>query len=627
MIQFHRDLDMIKKNLEIHSENILPIIKKWLYSDKDIFVRELVSNACDAIRKVKVLREQEQIQANDEDFKVEIQIDKDSKTIKFIDNGIGMDAEEVQKYIAQIAFSGAEEFVHKYKTNEEKDQFIGHFGLGFYSAYMVASKVEINTLSYKEGAEPVFWSCDGSSEYTIEKGNRATRGTEITLFVDKDNEEYLDDYRLKQVMLHYCSFLPYPVYLGTTHINTQEPLWIKNPADCTQKDYLDFYHHLYPMEEDPLFWVHLNADYPFHLKGILYFPKVRRDYDNEKNTVKLYCSRVFVSDNCKDVIPNYLMALRGIIDSPDIPLNVSRSYLQVDRTVRQLSGHIAKKVFDSLATLYRNERERFVASWEDISIVVKLGILEDDKLYERVKDFLIWKTVEGEWITAQEYLDRYREKTAEKIYYTKDEQHMSSLQALYKNQGIGILCANHPVDVYVMQHLERQLTPVVFQRVDAALAEHIVDKEREKTILDASGKTEAAKLADFIRAKLKDDKIEVEAKSLASDALPGFILQDENQRRMRDYMVAMNPKEGASQFAHLGKKTFVVNTNNVLINAIYKLEPKNSELASALVKEAYELALLSQREMDPSLLEDFISRTVHILEKLAQEVTQEVGQE
>jgi len=438
---------MIKKNLEIHSENILPIIKKWLYSDKDIFVRELVSNACDAIRKVKILRDQGELEAKDEDFKIEILQDKDHKTLKFIDNGVGMDAEEVQKYIAQIAFSGAEEFVNKYKSSEEKDQFIGHFGLGFYSAYMVASKVEINTLSYKPNAEPVFWSCDGSAEYTLEKGTRTERGTEITLFIDKDSEEYLEEARLKQILSHYCSFLPYPVYLGGTLINTKEPLWIKNPADCSPKDYIDFFHYLYPMEEDPLFWVHLNVDYPFHLKGILYFPKLRRDFDIEKNTVKLYCNRVFVSDNCKDVIPNYLMALRGVIDSPDIPLNVSRSYLQMDRTVRQLSGHISKKVSDSLGILYRNERERFVQSWEDISTVIKLGILEDEKLYERVKDFLIWKTVDGEWINAQEYLDRYKEKTQDKIYYTKDETHLSTLHDMYNKQGIGILGAADPIDV------------------------------------------------------------------------------------------------------------------------------------------------------------------------------------
>lgn len=615
---------MIKKNLEIHSENILPIIKKWLYSDKDIFVRELVSNAVDAIRKVKILKDQGLIQSADENYKIDVNIDKEKKTLTFTDNGVGMDVEEVQKYIAQIAFSGAEDFVNKYKSNNEKDQFIGHFGLGFYSAYMVSSKVEINTLSYKENAEPVFWSCDGgSAEYTIEKGTRTTRGTEITLFIDGESEDYLEELKMRQILTHYCSFLPYPVYLDGTLINTQEPLWIKNPADCTEQDYLDFYRHLYPADEDPLFWVHLNVDYPFHMKGILYFPKIRQDFDPAQNSVKLYCNRVFVSDNCKDIIPNYLMALRGVIDSPDIPLNVSRSYLQMDKTVRQLSGHISKKVSDSLSTLYKTEKDRFIKCWNDISTVIKLGVLEDEKLYERVKDILIWKTVDGEWITVQDYLDSYREKSHDKIYYTKDEKHMSSLHTMYKNQGIGILCSSHPIDMYIMQFIERKIPPVLFQRVDAALADSILDKDREKTILSADGRSEAAHLADFIRSKLDNKNLEIEAKSLASDELPGLILQDEHQRRMRDYMLSLDPKGGVASMDMLGKKTFVVNTNNALINAIHKLENKNSELATELVREVYDIALLSQREMDSVALSEFVSRTVHVLEKLAQEVVKE----
>jgi molecular chaperone HtpG len=615
---------MIKKNLEIHSENILPIIKKWLYSDKDIFVRELVSNAVDAIRKVKILKDQGLIQNADENYKIDVKIDKDKKTLTFTDNGVGMDVEEVQKYIAQIAFSGAEDFVNKYKSNNEKDQFIGHFGLGFYSAYMVSSKVEINTLSYKENAEPVFWSCDGgSAEYTIEKGTRTTRGTEITLFIDEESEDYLEELKMRQILTHYCSFLPYPVYLDETLINTQEPLWIKNPADCTEQDYLDFYRYLYPADEDPLFWVHLNVDYPFHMKGILYFPKIRQDFDPAQNSVKLYCNRVFVSDNCKDIIPNYLMALRGVIDSPDIPLNVSRSYLQMDKTVRQLSGHISKKVSDSLSTLYKTEKDRFIKCWNDISTVIKLGVLEDEKLYERVKDILIWKTVDGEWITVQDYLDSYREKSHDKIYYTKDEKHMSSLHTMYENQGIGILCSSHPIDMYIMQFIERKIPPVLFQRVDAALADSILDKDREKTILSADGRSEAAHLADFIRSKLDNKNLEIEAKSLASDELPGLILQDEHQRRMRDYMLSLDPKGGVANMDMLGKKTFVVNTNNALINAIHKLENKNSELATELVREAYDIALLSQREMDSVALSEFVSRTVHVLEKLAQEVVKE----
>jgi molecular chaperone HtpG len=608
---------MMKKSLEIHSENILPIIKKWLYSDKDIFVRELVSNACDAIYKVKLLRDQGLISQPEENYRIDIQINKNERTLKFTDTGIGMDAEEVQKYIAQIAFSGAEDFVAKYQTNNEKDQFIGHFGLGFYSAYMVAEKVQIDTLSYKEGAEPVLWTCDGSSEYTIDKGQRQKRGTEITLFIDKDNDEYLDEKKMRQILEHYCAFLPYPIYLGDLHINKQEPLWIKNPSTCTTQEYLDFYRHLFPLEMEPLFWVHLNVDYPFHLKGILYFPKLRRDADLSKSTVNLYCNRVFVSDSCKDVIPNYLMNLRGVIDSPDIPLNVSRSYLQMDRTVRQLGGHISKKVADSLATLYRTEREKFIQSWPDISVIVKLGILEDEKFYDKTKEFLIWKNTDGVWTTVEEYLERNKEKTNHKIFYTKDEKHSMHVLDIYKKRGIEVLCADSPFDPFLMQFIERKMPETSFQRVDAAIDESLLDKAREKTILDASGRTEAAILADFIRSKLHDDQVVVEAKSLAADALPGFILIDENQRRLRDYMLHLDPKDFESKMNLIEKKTFVVNTNSPVMASIQKIDAKDPELAADLVKQTYELALLSQREMDPSQLNEFIARSTRVLEKIS----------
>ncbi len=607
---------MSKQKLQIHSENILPIIKRWLYSDKDIFVRELVSNACDAIRKVKILRDQGLAEARDEDFKVEIHINKEARTLKFIDTGIGMDAEEVQKYIAQIAFSGAEDFLQKYKSNDERDQFIGHFGLGFYSAYMVAKKVEINTLSYKPNAEPVLWECDGGSEYLIEKGTRTTRGTEITLFLDENSDEYLDEHRLNEILNHYCSFLPYPVYLGDKLINSKLPLWIKPASECTPNDYLEFYRYLYPMEEDPLFWVHLNVDFPFHLQGILYFPKMGRDFDNKKNTVKLYCNRVFVADNCKDIIPNYLMALRGVIDSPDIPLNVSRSYLQMDRTVRQLANHISKKVSDSLGALYRNERERFITCWHDVSMVVKLGILEDDKFYDRVKEFLIWKNTDGTWTTIEEYLERNREKTKDKIFYTRDAAHANHFLDIYKQRGVEVLCADSPIDQYLMQFLERKLSPVAFQRIDATIDDNILDKDKEKNILDASGKTEAAHLADFVRSKLDDDKIMVEAKSLATASLPGFIVIDENQRRMRDYMMHLDPSQAEKMMHTLQGMTFVVNTNNPLMSALKALDPIDPELTKDLVKQAYELSLLSQREMSPAVLNEFVLRNNRVLEKL-----------
>ncbi len=611
---------MEKGSLQIHSENILPIIKKWLYSDRDIFVRELISNACDAIQKTKILRDQGELDVKDEDFRIDVQIDKDAHTLKFIDNGIGMDAEEVKKYIAQIAFSGAEEFLSKYKSNNEQDQIIGHFGLGFYSAYMVADLVEINTLSYKPGAEPVLWRCDGSSEYELDRGTRQTRGTEITLFIGKEHEECLDASYIEKILRHYCSFLPYPIYLNGKRINEHVPLWIKPPSECTKEDYLQFYHYLYPMDEDPLFWLHLNVDYPFNLKGILYFPKMRRDFDPNKSTVSLYSNRVFVSDNCKDIIPNYLMMLKGAIDSPDIPLNVSRSYLQTDRTVRQLGSHISKKVTDSLSTLYKTDRERFFNAWNDVSLVVKLGILEDDKFYERAKDFLVWKDTDKNWTTVPEYLERNREKTKDKIFYTIDEKHAGHILKIYRDQGIEILCANSPLDPYLIHFLEDKLRPVTFQRIDAEVHENIVDKSRERTVLDAEGKTEAVKLADFVRSKLSDDQIEVEAKSLATDSLPGFIMMDEKQRRMRDYLMRLEPEEREKQLSFFGKRTFVVNTNNSLMEAIRKLDRTKPELAKELTQEVYELALLSQREMDPHALHEFVNRSNQILETLTNEL-------
>lgn len=603
---------MKQGKLEIHSENILPIIKKWLYSDKDIFARELVSNACDAIHKVKILRDQGKTTAKDEEFHIEITIDKEGKTLTFADTGIGMNADEIKEYIAQIAFSGAEAFVEQYRTHDEKDQFIGHFGLGFYSTYMVADKVEINSLSYKEGAEATFWSCDGSPEYTMDKGNRDKRGTTITLHVSEDSEEFLDEGRIRSILHNYCHFLPIPISLNGNKINEKEPLWIKASSECSKEDYLEFYRHLYPLQPDPLFWVHLNVDYPFHLKGILYFPKLQKNFDLNKSSIQLYCNRVFVSDNCKDVIPSYLMALQGVIDSPDIPLNVSRSCLQSDRTVRQLGSHISKKVCDSLSSLYKSDRNRFIASWEDISIIVKLGAVEDDKFYNRVKDFLIWKTTDGEWITADEYTERFGDKTQNKILYTADEKHHTDLINMYREKGIGILCAGSYIDNYVINHLEKHLTPVTFQRIDAAMDDSLIDTSREKSILDAEGKTEASKIADFYRKKLAIDSLEVEAKSLATDTLPAFILIDESQRRMRDYMQAMN-QESVDM---IQKKTMVVNTNSPLIEAIRKLDTKDSELSQEMAEEVYELALLSQREMQPERLNTFIKRTNTILEKL-----------
>ena len=604
---------MVQGTLKIHTENILPIIKQWLYSDKEIFVRELVSNACDAIQKCKVLREHNQIEALDEEFRIDIAIDKTARTLTISDTGIGMTSDEVEKYIAQIAFSGAEEFLGKYKTQNEKDQIIGHFGLGFYSAYMVAEKVTIDTLSYQSDAAAVLWSCDGSSEYQIDPGSRAKRGTDIILYIDKDNEEFLEESRIRSILQQYCAFLPFPIYLNGTHLNSKQPLWLKTPNECTETEYLDFYRALYPMDPDPIFWVHLNVDYPFHLKGILYFPKINRRFDWNRSQIKLFCNRVFVSDNCKDLIPDYLMILRGAIDSPDIPLNVSRSYLQMDRTVRQLSTHIAKKVTDRLANLYTNDRAKFIEAWPDIEMIIKLGILQDEKFYDRSKEFLVWKNLNGEWTTAEDYLERNKEAHKGKIFYTSDDKNQSHFLDLYKNKGIEVLQATTLVDTPLINFLESKLDNVQFLRIDGSIDESILDPTRENTLLDADGKTEASKIADFIRSKLQNEHLSVEAKSLTADHVPAFIVVDEDMRRMRETLSLSQqilPPSLAS------KRIFVVNTNNKLVQSIFALQDQNPELAQEMVHHLYELSLLSQKELDPGAISQFVSRSSRVLEHL-----------
>jgi len=578
---------MTHGTLKIHTENILPIIKRWLYSDKDIFVRELVSNACDAIRKLQILRDQNLADFKDEELKIELFVDKDAKTLQFIDTGLGMTAEEVETYIAQIAFSGAEEFLNKYQ--EEKEQIIGHFGLGFYSAYMVAEKVTIDTLSYQAAAQPAFWSCAGSSDYTLEKGTRVSRGTTIILHVGEDSDEFLEVSRLREILQRYCQFLPYPIFLNGDRINEHAPLWLKNPADCTEKEYLDFYHMLYPMEPDPIFWIHLNIDVPFHLQGILYFPKITQRFDWSKTNIQLFVSRVFVSESCKDLIPDFLMCLRGAIDSPDIPLNVSRSSLQMDKTVRQLSSHISKKVADKLATIYQTEKEKFYAAWPEIEMIVKLGALQDEKFFARAKEFLIWKTTAGTWTTLDE-------KTGT-LFYTSDAH--ASILELYKDKEV--LLSTAPIDTHLFSTLERKLS-LKFQRIDGALDASLLDESREKT--------ESDQIAHFFRKALPD--LEIEAKSLASTTLPTLLIVDENSRRMRDAMALSGHQMPPFQ----AKKTFVVNTNNALIASLYQMQQSQPELANDVAHHLYELSMLAQKEIDPAKMAAFITRSTQVLEKL-----------
>jgi molecular chaperone HtpG len=604
---------MAKAQLKVHTENILPIIKKWLYSEKDIFLRELVSNACDALGKCRTLREQEEANILDEELKIDVRIDKEKKQLIISDTGIGMTAEEVEKYIAQIAFSGAEEFLDKYKSHNEKDQIIGHFGLGFYSAYMVSKTVSLETLSYKEGASSVFWSCDGGTEYEIAQGQRQSRGTDVILHIDAENEEFLEEGKIKHILQSYCSFLPFPIFLNGVHINSKEPLWLKPASSCTKEEYLEFYRSLYPMDPDPIFWIHLNIDYPFNLKGILYFPKINQKFNWNESHSKLFCNRVFVSDNCKDLIPDYLIALKGAIDSPDIPLNVSRSYLQMDKTVRQLAIHIAKKVADKLSSTYETDSESFIQAWPDIELIVKLGIIQDEKFQEKAQNFLIWKNIQGNWTTLEQYLERNQEMLKNKIFYTTDEKQSSSFLDLYKEKGIEVLYTSSPVDSTLMSALERKKADVQFQRIDGDISEVILDKSKDSTLLDAEGKTEATRLSELIAEKLGKDKVAVEAKSLASDTLHGFIVVNEEMRRMREYLAL---SQQSSAFPFPDKKTFVVNTNSKLVTALPKINAKNPELAKELVTQLYELSLLSQKELAPQDLSAFIQRSNTVLEQL-----------
>lgn len=594
---------MVLGTLKINTEKLLPIIKKWLYSDKEIFLRELVSNASDALSKLRILRDQKETECEDADCKIEITLDSEKKTLTISDTGIGMTADEVERYIAQLAFSGAEEFLSKYQGKGEKDQVIGHFGLGFYSAYMVASQVEIDTLSYQPNAKPAFWSCDGTSEYTLEEGKRSARGTTITLFLQE--EEFLDVYRIKDILNRYCSFLPDPIFLNGEHINHKDPLWLKSPSDCTEEEYLEFYRKLHPLDPDPIFWVHLNVDYPFHLKGILYFPHIHQRFDFQKCPIKLFCNRVFVSDQCQDLIPDYLSIMRGAIDSPDIPLNVSRSYLQMDKTVRSLASHISKKVADRLSTLYRTDKEKFTTHWSDIATIIKLGIIHDEKFYERVKEFLIWKNIDGEWTTLEEYTERHPDK----IFYTQDPD--SPYLGLYKEKNIEVLLADGPIDTPLINFLELKLSPAKFQRIDGGLDESILDKTREKSLLDASGRPESAKIADFVKACLDVQGLEVEAKSLATDHIPALLLLDENMRRMRETF-ALSSKDLPMGLSD--KKTFVVNTNSPIVNAVLKHPDK--EFAKQVVHHLYDLAQLSQKTLPPKEFSEFIGRSTKMLEKL-----------
>ena len=535
-------------SISIHTENILPIIKKWLYSDRDIFVRELITNGVDAVSKLKRLAGLGEAQLSEEsNFFVRVEVDKEQKTLRFVDNGIGMTADEVKKYINQIAFSGAEDFLARFKDQpDETNQIIGHFGLGFYSAFMVSAQVEIDTLSYQEGAEAVNWICAGGTEYEIKPSERTERGTSITLHIAEDSLDFLDQYKVREIINKYCAFLPVEIFLSDLAASTAEaasdeagdmdvetaaetaletsldvvkplndthPLWMKDPKECSDDDYKEFYHQVFFDHQEPLFWIHLNVDYPFNLKGILFFPRIRHEFDRLEGKIKLYNNQVFVADNIKEVIPEFLLLLKGVIDCKDLPLNVSRSFLQHDANVMKISRHITKKVGDKLIELYTNEREKFNAFWDDINPFVKYGCLREDKFYDRVKDILIFKTINGEYLTLQEYLEKNKEKHANQVFYVSDEKQQAQYIRLFKEQGMEAVLMPAAIDMHFVQFLESKNAGVKFNRIDSDLSQSLKSDE-------AGNKESGEALSQIFAAALADPKMKIQTAHLKAMDLP-----------------------------------------------------------------------------------------------------------
>jgi molecular chaperone HtpG len=597
---------MRQGQLSIHSENILPIIKKWLYSEKDIFIRELASNASDAIHKRMILHAQGLATAPQE-HRIDITINAAAKTITISDTGLGLDETEAEQFLSQIAFSGAEAFIKTYQSN---DTFIGHFGLGFFSVFMVATHVEVVSRSYKPDAPAIVWSSDGSSTFSIAEGTRADIGTDVILHLAPDQEEYLDETHLRTLLKRFCGFFPHSVLLNGKKVNEEAPLWLKRPSECTDSEYQQLYRTLYPLEDSPLFWVHLNVDYPFHVQGILYFPKIHKEMERSPDHIKLFCNRVFVSDDCKDILPDYLVWLRGVLDSPDIPLNVSRSHLQVDKTVRQLSHHIAKKVADALSGLFKNDRPRFESCWEACELVVKLGLLQDEKFYPKAKDLLVWKTTDGTWKTTDEVSTERDEKRV--VLYCEPEQQKSPLVSAYVAKGSTVVVLTSPVDHPLMTRLERDHM-VTFRRVDAAIDPSLLDSTKEKTVLDASGRTEAAKIADFFRSVISVPTLTVEAKSLDVTTIPAIMTLQEDERRFRDYVMRVSGKDGAVT----PKASLIINTNSPLVQAAYTAHGSSPKLAAELALHIWDVTRLSHKELSLDEMHVFTERSTRLLEELA----------
>ena len=657
-------------NLSINSQNIFPIIKKWMYSDHDIFYRELVSNACDAITKLKKLSMIGEYEAPDDiDYKVEIKLSAKDKTIKIIDNGIGMTKEEVDEYINQIAFSGAEAFLEKYKDKANDDQIIGHFGLGFYSAFMVADQVTIDTLSFKDGAESVHWSCDGGTEYDISEGTKAAPGTEITLYLNEDSYEFANEYKAKEVLDKYCSFMPVPIFVtnedageqteeipeeevtekdtvldtfikdavteevekedGTKEtvekvpakkmakivkrpvaINDIHPLWTKHPNECSDEDYKEFYRKVFHDYKEPLFWIHLNMDYPFNLKGILYFPKINTEYESIEGTIKLYNNQVFVADNIKEVIPEFLLLLKGVIDCPDLPLNVSRSALQNDGFVKKISDYITKKVADKLSGMCKTDKENYEKYWDDINPFIKFGCLKDEKFAEKMNDYIIFKNLDGKYLTLKECLEENKEKHENTVFYVTDEVEQSQYINMFKNEGIDAVILTHNIDQPFITNMESKNENLKFKRIDADLSDSFKEETSKDELKDMT-----EKLSKTFKDALGKENLTVSVEKLKDASISSMITLSEESRRMQDMMkmygmAGMDP----NMFGAEGQ-TLVLNANNDLVK--YVAEHADGENTKIICEQLYDLAMLSHAPLSPEQMTGFIARSNKIMELLA----------
>ena len=660
-------------SLSINSENIFPIIKKWLYSDQDIFYRELISNGCDAITKLKKLEMMgEWEKPEDMEFKIQVTVNPEEKTIVVEDNGMGMTEDEVDEYINQIAFSGAQDFLSKYKDKANEDQIIGHFGLGFYSAFMVADKVTIDSLSYRKDAKPVHWESEGGTEFDMKDGDKEGIGTRITLYLNEDSTEFANEYRAREVIEKYCSFMPVPIYLtnakaepeyetiekdelnekdtivetiveeakteekekedGTKEVvevsparekykilkrpvslSDVNPLWNKHPNECTEEEYKSFYRKVFMDFKEPLFWIHLNMDYPFNLKGILYFPKINMEYESIEGTIKLYNNQVFIADNIKEVIPEFLMLLKGVIDCPDLPLNVSRSALQNDGFVKKISDYITKKVADKLSGMCKTDRENYEKYWDDISPFIKYGCLRDEKFAEKMEDFIIFKNLDGKYVTLKDYLEAAKEKHENKIFYVTDEKEQSQYINMFREEKLDAVILTHNIDNPFITHEEQKHEGVKFLRIDADVNEMFKEevKEEDKETLEQEAKT----LTETFRRALGNDKLEVKVEQLKNESVSSMITVAEETRRMQEMMKMYNMYGmDPSMFGGTGE-VLVLNANNSLVK--YVLEHGEGEETPVICEQLYDLALLSHGSLSPERMTKFIARSNEIMAKLA----------